>query len=107
MHERSLGKSSSSALRQQFDQLDEVAQRVQAQPPRRDTEPLACFWGRAIGPLHGHGKASARDVAQDQCVNAGDTPVLENLKALAPERMERVSDLYRSRCFVGGLCSSD
>jgi len=101
VHEGSLGKSSSSALRQQLDQLDQVAQRVQVQPPRRVAEPLVCFRRRAIGPLHGHGKAAARDIAQDQRVNAADTPVLENLKALTPERMERVSDLYPSRCFVG------
>ena len=101
VHEGSLGKSSSSALRQQLDQLDQVVQRVQAQPPWRVAEPLARFRRRAIGPLHGHGKAAARGIAQDQRVNASDTPLLENLKALTPERVERVSDLYPSRCFVG------
>jgi hypothetical protein len=61
----------------------------------------------AIGPLHGHGKAAARSVAQDQRVDATDAPLLENLKALTLERMERVSDLDRSRCSVSGLCNSD
>jgi len=106
VHETSLGKSSWSTRCQQLDQLDQVAQRVQAQPPRR-AEPLVRFRRRAIGPLHGHGKAAARRIAQDQRVNAGDTPLLENLKALTPERMERVSDLYPSRSAVGRLCSSD
>ena len=101
MHEGSLGKSSSSAQRQQLDQLDQVAQRVQAQPPRHAAKPLVRLRRRAIGPLHGHGKAAARGVAQDQRVNATDTPLLENLKALTPERVERVSNLYPSRCFVG------
>jgi hypothetical protein len=101
VHEGSLGKSSSSALRQQLDQLDQVAQRVQAQPTWQVAEPLVRFRHRAIGPLHGHGKASARGIAQDQRVNPSDTPLLENLKALTPERVERVSNLYPSRYDVG------
>jgi hypothetical protein len=74
---------------------------VQAQPPRRATEPLIRFRRRAIRPLHGHGKAAACGVAQDQRVNAADTPVLENQKASTTERVERVSNLYPSRCFAG------
>ena len=59
------------------------------------------FRRRAIGPLHGQGKAATRDIAHDQRVDAADSPALENLKALTPERVERMSDLYPSRCLVG------
>ena len=37
-----------------------------------------------VSPTHGHGKTAAYGITQDQRVDAGDAPMLENRKALAP-----------------------
>jgi hypothetical protein len=50
-----------------------------------------------VSPLHGHGKGTAPDIAQDQRVDAGNAPLLENRKALTPSRVERMAYLYPSR----------
>jgi hypothetical protein len=57
--------------------------------------------------LHGHGKGTAPGIAQDQGVDAGNAPLLENRKALTPSRVERMAYLYPSRNVDRRLCSSN
>jgi hypothetical protein len=59
-----------------------------------------------VGPFARNAKAAAFCIAQKQCLGACDAALLQNGKALAPEGMERVTNLSPSQMLAEHLCSS-
>jgi len=78
---------------------------MQVESDNQAVEMLGVLGRGEVGPVPSHCESAALRITQDQRVDTGYTPGLEDGETLAATGMERMRDLSPSRRVAGRMCS--
>ena len=102
---RSFVKVLLRAFAQLGQQVGQLQKRLDGKLARGLRRPDGCLWQAPIGPLLGDGVAAPIGMPENQGVGARHASRLEDLKALAAQRVERMGDRRPSQTRIVGVCS--
>jgi hypothetical protein len=102
---RSFVKGLLRAFAQLGQQVSQLQKRLYGELVRRLRRPDGCIWKAPVRPLLRDRVAASIRMSENEGVDAGDAPGLEDLKALATQRVERMGDRRPSQTRIVGVCS--
>ena len=86
-------------------QVGQLQKRLDSELLRGLRRSDGCLWQAPVGPLAGDGVAAPIGMAEYEGIGARHASRLEDLKALAAQRMERMGDRRPSQTGIVGVCS--
>ena len=86
-------------------QVGQLQKRLDSELARGLRRPGGGAWQAPVGPLAGDGVAAPIGMAENEGIGARDASRLEDLKALAAQRVERMGDRGPSQTGIVSVCS--